>query len=339
MIIVCIYKLVKITLVLLEQVGGSSNIGSMKQNFKGHRLSLRISDMNLKPVKKIHSRDRYGEQLAKRRDSLSPGALNVADFINVNRHAILGLSALEIGLETGTSDATVIRTVQSLGFSGLRDLKDTLSQWLGQVESPKEKLTNTSLKLGQGSSAALDFVIDSQQAALNALGSQENRENASTAIKLISNAKAVGFFGIAANSIIAEYGARLFTRSGIPAKVFNRTGVMLAESLLHMAEGDVLIMLLHSRAHREATTTLTEAKRLNIPVIMILGKADAPLRDQAAASLILPRQKNDHTALHSQTMFALEGLHIGVSMHNTERSIKSVDRMLTLRKNIRPFSR
>lgn len=288
---------------------------------------------------KLRTKDRYGEQLAKRKANLSPGALTVAEFINVNRHAILGLSALEIGLETGTSDATVIRAVQSLGFSGLRDLKDTLSQWLGQTESAKEKLTNTSMKLGQNSDSAVDFVIDSQMAALTALGSEENRENIAKAIKLISAAKAVGFFGIAANSIIAEYGARLFTRSGIPGKVFNRTGVMLAESLLQMAEGDVLVMLLHSRAHREATTTLTEAERLGIPVIMILGKEDAPLRAQAAANIVLPRKKTDHTALHSQALFALEALHIGVSMHDTERSIKSVDRMLTLRKSIRPYSR
>lgn len=295
--------------------------------------------MDRESTRHNRSRDHYTDRLVKRRDSLSPGAITVADYINVNRHAILGLSALEIGLETGTSDATVIRTVQSLGFSGLRDLKDTLSQWLGQVESPREKLANTSLRLGQSASAAMDFVIDSQQAALNALGADENRENASAAIKLISAAKSIGFFGIAANSIIADYGARLFTRSGIPSKVFNRTGVMLAESLLHMSEGDVLIMLMHSRAHREATTTLTEAKRLNVPVIMILGKDDAPLRSQADASLVLPRKKTDHTALHSQTLFALEALHIGVSMHDTERSIQSVDRMLTLRKNIRPFSR
>lgn len=286
-----------------------------------------------------HVKDRFGEQLAKRRKQLSPGAAAVADFIDVNRHTVLGLSALEIGMETGMSDATVIRAIQSLGFTGLRDLKDTLTVWLGQVESPVEKMANTSQRLGADANAAIDFTIESQKAALDALGTEENRENTAKAIQLISEAKAVGLFGIAAGGILAEYGARLFTRSGIPGKVYNKTGVTLAESLLQMSEGDVLIMLMNGRAHREATTTLTEAKRLNIPIIMILGRADAPLRPQAAASIVLPRLKTDSVSLHSKTLFALEALHLGVSTLVPERSVASLDRLVTMRKSIRPFSR
>lgn len=284
-------------------------------------------------------RDRFGELLAKRRDRLSPGPLAVADFIDANRHAILGLSALEIGMETGTSDATVIRTIQSLGFTGLLDLKDTISTWLNDAESPVNKLAKTSSSLGLDADAAIDFTIESQKAALDALGSEENRAAAAKAVQLIAQAKGVGIFGIAASGIIAEYGARLFTRSGIPGKAYNLTGVVLAEKLLHMDTGDVLIMLMHGRAHREALTTLAEAKRLKVPVIMIVGREDAPLRSEAEASLVLPRHKADNLALHSQAMFALEALHLGVSMITADRSLKTLDRLITMRKDIRPFSR
>lgn len=284
-------------------------------------------------------KDRFGEQLAKRRDRLSPGALSVADFIDANRHVTLGLSALEIGLETNTSDATVIRAIQSLGFSGLRDLKETLSQWLFQMESPTEKMARTRKNLGSDVTEAIDFVIDSQMAALQTLGSDENRTALAKAVPLIASAKAVGIFGIASNGLIASYGARLFSRIGIPGKVFNLTGVMLAESLLQMAPGDVLIMILHGRAHREATTTLTEAQRLGIPVIMLLGREDAPLRAQADVSMVLPRKKAENTALHSQTLFALESLHLGVSLHAPDNSMETMERLVTMRKNVRPFSR
>lgn len=294
------------------------------------------------PQELTHSgsvRDRFGDQLAKRRARLSSSALEVAEFIDLNRHSILGLSALEIGMETGTSDATVIRTIQSLGFTGLRDLKDTLSNWLGQVESPVEKMAKTSQRLGDDPNTAIDFIIESQKAALDALGSEENRENVAKAIQLIAAAKAVGIFGIAASGVIAEYGARLFSRSGIPGKVYNKTGVTLAESLLQMSPGDVLIMIMNRRAHREATTTLAEAQRLNIPVIMILGREDAPLRPQADACIVLPRYKADNVTLHSQKLFALEALHLGVSVLTAERSIETLDRLVTMRKSIRPFSR
>lgn len=284
-------------------------------------------------------RDRFGDQLAKRKERLSPGSATVAAYIDANRHTILGLSALEIGLETGTSDATVIRTIQTLGFTGLRELKDELAHWLAEAESPIEKMAKTSKSLGTDPASGIDFVIESQTAALEALGSEDNRAEAEKAVALLAGARSVGVFGIAASGIIAEYAARLFTRSGIPGRAYNLTGVVLAEQLLHMCEGDVLIMLLHGRAHREATATLAEAKRLKVPVIMILGRDDAPLRSQAAASLVMPRHKADNVALHSQTLFALEALHLGASMAVADRSIETLDRLVTMRKEIRPFSR
>ncbi len=288
---------------------------------------------------KSQTRDLFTQNLSRHKDKLSPTGKSVADFIDQNRHSILGLSALEIGLETGTSDATVIRSIQTLGFTGLRDLKDTLRHWLDEAESAVEKMAKTTTDLGDNTQSAIDFVVSSQMAALEALGSEENRTEASKAVQLICEATGVGIFGIAASGIVATYAARLFTRSGIPSVAFNQTGVMLPESLLQMRRGDVLVMLLHGRAHREALTALAEAKRLEVPVIMILGRSDAPLRSEAAASLVLPRQKADKVALHSQTLFALEALHLAVSAANPNRSIDTLDRLMTMRNEVRPFSR
>lgn len=97
------------------------------------RVSMRSSEL-----KKRHT-DRFGERLKKKRATLSPGLLAVADYIDKHRHAVLAKSALEIGRELGTSDATVIRAIQALGFEGLIDLKDTLESHLGETDSPSKK--------------------------------------------------------------------------------------------------------------------------------------------------------------------------------------------------------
>lgn len=46
---------------------------------------------------------------------------------------------MEIAALLKTSDATVVRAIQALGFAGLRDLKQTLEQWFGPVVSSSEK--------------------------------------------------------------------------------------------------------------------------------------------------------------------------------------------------------
>ena len=54
---------------------------------------------------------------------LGAAGLRVAKFIDENRQIVLASSAAALGARIGTSDATVLRTIQTLGFAGLADLK------------------------------------------------------------------------------------------------------------------------------------------------------------------------------------------------------------------------
>lgn len=54
----------------------------------------------------------------------------------------------------------------------------------------------------------------------------------------------------------------------------NRTGFSLAEQLIGLQRGDVLIMM-GQNPHREGLTTLREAKRLGIPTILLTRAVDS----------------------------------------------------------------
>jgi DNA-binding MurR/RpiR family transcriptional regulator len=284
-------------------------------------------------------KDRLGEQLAKRRDRLSPGLLKVAEFIDAHRHRVLGLSALEIGFETGASDATVIRSIQALGFSGLRELKDVLEAWLGETDSPIEKMAATVKDVNGHLSNAIDFVLHSTQETAEALASDENRRALTGISSLLGDAAGLAVFGIGASGIVADYAVRLFNRSGLPSHALNATGIGLAEQLLALQSGQVLIMLLHGRAHREAMATIAEAERLEIPIVMVLGKGETPLREHAREVLILPRAKSERVALHAPSVIAMELLHVTYSAISADRTISTLERLIDLRSLIRPSSR
>ncbi len=55
----------------------------------------------------------------------------------------------------------------------------------------------------------------------------------------------------------------------------NRTGFSLAEQLIGLQRGDVLIMMGQKSPHREGLTTLREAKRLGIPTILLTRAVDS----------------------------------------------------------------
>lgn len=289
--------------------------------------------------KKLRRIDRFGERLKNRRGSLSPSLLSVADYIDQHRHAVLGKSALEIAAETGTSDATVIRAIQALGFEGLIDLRDTLEMHIGETDSPSEKMAATTLELSNSVDSAIDFVIADHRNAMEALSSPTNREGMTKAISVLLEAKRIGIFGIGASGVLATYAARLFSRNGYPSYALNLTGIALAEQLLTMEKGDALIMMAYGRAHREGMTTITEAERLGIPIVMLLGQEDTVLRKHADASIIIPRAKTEHVALHGPTLVCLESMMLALATAARETTLQSLDRLLTLRSAIRPSKR
>lgn len=296
-------------------------------------------DESPRSQRKIRRIDRFGERLKNRRASLSPSLLSVADYIDQHRHAVLGKSALEIAAETGTSDATVIRAIQALGFEGLLDLKDTLEAHIGETDSPSEKMAATTEELKNSVSSAIDFVIHDHRNAMEALSSVANREGIRDAIGLLLNAKRIGIFGIGASGVLATYAARLFSRNGYPAYALNLTGIALAEQLLTMEEGDALVMMAYGRAHREGMTTIAEAQRLGMPIVMLLGQEDTVLRKHADASIVIPRAKTEHVALHGPTLVCLESIMLALATAARETTLQSLDRLLTLRSSIRPSKR
>ena len=78
-------------------------------------------------VRLLLAQDRLTARLEERMAMLSASSQRVAAYIDANRFEALTKSAAELAWAIGTSDATVIRTVQALGFSGLPELKRELA--------------------------------------------------------------------------------------------------------------------------------------------------------------------------------------------------------------------
>jgi DNA-binding MurR/RpiR family transcriptional regulator len=280
--------------------------------------------------------DRIAERITLRAQRLSPSMRTVADYIRDNLRHILTLSALEIAGETGTSDATVIRTIQSLGFQGLRDLKDTVEHLLQSTSSPTEKMASTTGQISKDADAAIDFMINDQTHAMQELAKPENRAGLQRAISLLAQAHRIGVFGIGASGIIATYAARLFSRSGFPSYELNRTGISLAEQLIAMSAGDVIVMMAHGRIHREAAATIAEAERLCVPIIVIVTDGQSALLKHAATAITLPRDKSEHVALHAPLLCCIETLMLGLASVDRKKTLHTLNRLVDIRSNIRP---
>ncbi|AVR04526.1 RpiR family transcriptional regulator [Pluralibacter gergoviae] len=279
--------------------------------------------------------DLFGERLRARAGQLSPRLLAVANYINDNREAVLERTAMEIAAAAGTSDATVVRAVQALGFSGLRELKQTVERWFGPTVTSSEKMRSTVSALATDVNASIDFVLEGHRRACDALSTPRNRSAVAQAVALLGEAGQVGLFGIGASGILAEYSARLFSRIGLPAYVMNRTGFSLAEQLLRMQRGDVLIVMGQKSPHREGLTTLREAKRLGIPAILLTQAVDSRFSQEAQVVIEVPRGGGDgRMPLHGTVLVCLEMIVLSVAAAAPQKTLKSMKRVNDLHKAI-----
>ena len=166
------------------------------------------------------------------------------------------------------------------------------------------------------------------------LANIENRSAIAQAVALLSDARQVALFGIGASGILTEYTARLFSRIGLPSYVLNRTGFSLAEQIVSLQRGDVLIMMAQKSPHREGLTTLREAARLGIPTILLTQATDSRSSEMSQVVIHVPRGENGRVPLHGTVMVCLEMLVLSVASTASQRTIRSMKRINDLHKAI-----
>lgn len=281
--------------------------------------------------------DILGERLRSREKQLSPRLLAVARYIDQQRERVLESTAMEIAKANQTSDATVIRAVQALGFSGLRDLKQTLQAWFGPSLTSEDKMITTVSEVTSDVNSSIDFVLEGHRRACEVMSQPQNRIAIADAVALLAEARQVAIFGINASGILADYSVRLLNRIGLPAFSLNRASIALAEQMLALQRGDVLVMMAQQSAHREGTTVVREAKRLGVPIILLTHATESFFAREADVVINVPRGgENGRIPLHGTIMVCLEMLILSVASTLPQRTVKTMKRLQDLYRGLKP---
>jgi DNA-binding MurR/RpiR family transcriptional regulator len=263
--------------------------------------------------------------------SLGAAGQRVAGFIVQNPAATLASSAMDLAASTGTSDATVIRTVQALGYTGLADLKQALVASLEPGATPADNMRRTLEDLGQDATLALDMVLETHVEALTTLRSAAFGEQLGRALPVLHAAERIVVFGIGPSAALAYYTAMLLVRAGRRSMCLDATGIMLADRMLDLRAGDAVLALAYGRAYREVTGLFGEARRLRLPVVLVSDAAESALAKFADVVLVIPRGKRQRVALHSGTLVGLESMVLALAAANGEQAVATLERLNALR--------
>lgn len=264
--------------------------------------------------------------------SLGAASQSVVRFIAQNPAAALASSAMDLAASTGTSDATVIRTVQALGYSGLADLKQALVALLeGDATSSADDMRRTLDDLGEDAILALDTVLATHEEALTTLRSTAFKEQLGQALPVLHAAKRIVVFGIGPSAALARYVTVLLARGGRRSMCLDATGIMLADQMLDLRADDVVLALAYGRAYREVLGLFREARRLRLPIILVSERANSAIAKRADVVLVIPRGKPQRVALHGGTLVGLETITLALAAGNRKGAVATLERLNTLR--------
>ena len=274
------------------------------------------------------------ERIAAARPTLSPAEERVAEFFALHREEVVFLSAMEIAGRLDTSDATVIRAAQSLGYGGLPALKSELRDALRTRATPTLRLGRSLEDLGEDPHTVLEHVLATEIQLLHDARETLRNEDFVRALDLLAAAQRVVVQGLCPNEPLAEYFAARLRRIRRPAIAVGHRGQALADPLLDMRKGDVLVVLAYDRANPEAELMLDRARELRLPSILVTDTLGLALADRVTVALSARRAGGGMFHLSAITVVVLDALLFGLAGRDRAAALGAAEELQELRARI-----
>jgi DNA-binding MurR/RpiR family transcriptional regulator len=274
-----------------------------------------------------------GQEIVARTTSrqLSRKERAVAEFYVEHREEAAFLSAAEIAKRLGTSDATVVRAVKALGYSGIPELRRELIDALRARATPAVRLGRSLEDAGED---PLGHVVDLEIGLLESARSID-REDFDRAVGLLASAGRVLAFGLGPTGPLAEYFALRLNRFGRASEAITESGLLLADALLALQPGDALVLIAHERLDRPADVTLGRANELGLPVVLLTDTLGTKLADRIDVALVSPRSRGGSLSSSASTIAILEALLLALAARDRGRSLAALAELNELRKRLR----
>jgi DNA-binding MurR/RpiR family transcriptional regulator len=276
----------------------------------------------------------FHERVSERLSHLSPAERRVAQFIQENREEVLVTSATALALRTGTSDATVIRTTQTLGYAGINELRRQLAAELRQDLSLTSRLARTLAEVGDSLASAFELTLVTHLNALESLRRDISPERFRSVVARLNAARRVFIFGIGPSSAMANYFAIQLGRFGIDGNSLTHTGPLLADGLHRLRKGDLLIVLAYGRVYRELSALLDHAKNIGIATVLMTDTLGMALRKRVDDVLPVARGRANTFSMHTATLALIEALLVGIASRRQSKTVASLKSLNELRAKI-----
>ena len=265
------------------------------------------------------------------RPGLVRSAAKVVDVITGNPALVLRSSVSEVADQAGTSESTVIRACQALGFKGFHDLKLALASDLTTQRLDSDDLERAE---GIGSRTAREnipgLVLRNSARALQDAQRTLDVDAYSHAVDTLAGAQRILVIGNGTSTAPAQDAAYRLATLGLvvhaPTDVFGQD--LAARGL---TERDAALAISHTGATKETLNAARSAHRAGARVVAVTSHLRSPLTAQADHALVAggPELGFRQEAMTSRLahLAVLDALFVGIALAKPKRSRDFLDLM------------
>ncbi|MBL3685616.1 MurR/RpiR family transcriptional regulator [Leucobacter zeae] len=213
---------------------------------------------------------RLRDRIARSWDGLSRAERAVCRVLSsTSAERLLYASAADLGEMSKTSNASVVRTLQTLGYSGLSELKQEIAAPLTSQVAPDVRLRQRIEHLGRDIDRVQQEIWSEAQALIEHARTLNADATLSSAVNLLVHARTVSCYGLGASKVAAEHLAVRLGRTGLTTRHLSADGFMLADELLHLGAGDAVVVFAPGRMTRDIEAILEQAHLVGAQVILV----------------------------------------------------------------------
>jgi DNA-binding MurR/RpiR family transcriptional regulator len=263
---------------------------------------------------------------------LSPMEQRVAEFMQVNQGRVAVSSAADLAGLIGTSDATVVRTARSLGYSNFTQLRKSVG-----IEAASPTAADI-IEKRIGSTADSDSVLHSAVSdtvrLLGQLGDERVAENWTRAVEALGEADRVWTLGFGPAASLAEFQSLSLRRIGVESSAITMTGFRMADDLMRVGAGDVLLIFAPVRLFREIDAALAHARTVGARTIVVSEALGLAVRGRADIILSTPGTANNSASELSAGLLLAHSFVLHLAQRSHARSVTRLEELNRVRTHV-----
>jgi DNA-binding MurR/RpiR family transcriptional regulator len=260
------------------------------------------------------------KRIAQVRDQLSGGGLRVVDFLALHPTEASVFSAQEIADRANVSDATVVRTVKQLGYSGLGEMRRAAAAMLNPVRDPERTLAEHLTQSDDNSQLLAKISLDAAQLA-HALPRTVPAETFQAAARILAAASRTLIVGYGSAHPVADSLSLGLRRIGRAASATGLTGYNFADELGQLSAGSALVLIAPLRHVREHDVAISEATRIGCPILLITEVLASHFADRVETILVTPSTEDLLTGAQVVHLMLVDALLLAVAATDPDRAL------------------